>query len=517
MVEPRCTTRGGGWLGQARLLGVALASLGVLALGCRRQTRLTSSTSAAEISTPPTANSDAVETPVEEDLVDAGGQCLPPPGQDARPRLVATARRTPIFSRPDVDSDRLGYLRAGQTVVRGAEPIRGEGCRRFYSVEPRGYVCVGIEASLDLDHPARKVCSTDPNQRATLPFTYGLSRYPTPPLYTRVPTKEEQSRTEPGLERYLPRRDMSEWLALGIDEVPGFLLDHASSYHPSGIRKGRKALTEGNAFVESGFAFVRRFEVEGRYYGLTTDLEVLPLDRLNPVSPSKFRGVELGTNLQLPVAFIREEGSQLLSGEPDLGLRGERELGYREVIALSGMSQHYAGEVFWQTKDGLWVKQTSRVTVVETRSGFPSWTKPGRTWVDVSLLRQTLVAYDGQDAKYVTLVSSGRDGVADAAGTHATLQGQFIIHTKHLTAPMMGSGPEAAFDLRDVPYVQYFSGGYALHAAYWHDGFGQPKSHGCINLSPLDAKWLFNWTEPRLPEGWHGVLADGGTWVTIHR
>jgi lipoprotein-anchoring transpeptidase ErfK/SrfK len=74
------------------------------------------------------------------------------------------------------------------------------------------------------------------------------------------------------------------------------------------------------------------------------------------------------------------------------------------------------------------------------------------------------------------------------------------------------------FELSDVPYVQYFDqGGYALHGAYWHDGFGQPRSHGCINLSPGDARRVFDWTEPRVPEQWHGSLLPlRGTVVFIH-
>ncbi|HEX7672087.1 MAG TPA: L,D-transpeptidase, partial [Polyangiaceae bacterium] len=71
-------------------------------------------------------------------------------------------------------------------------------------------------------------------------------------------------------------------------------------------------------------------------------------------------------------------------------------------------------------------------------------------------------------------------------------------------------------DLRDVPYVQYFKEGYALHAAYWHDAFGTPRSHGCVNLSPLDARWLFSWTEPSVPSAWHGAMSNHGTLVSIH-
>jgi lipoprotein-anchoring transpeptidase ErfK/SrfK len=95
-------------------------------------------------------------------------------------------------------------------------------------------------------------------------------------------------------------------------------------------------------------------------------------------------------------------------------------------------------------------------------------------------------------------------------------------------APRKGDGAygvtrrrgEGTFQLRDVPFIQYFESGYALHAAYWHDVFGTPRSHGCVNLSPVDAHRIFLWTDPPLPEGWHAVNASDdmgeGTTVIIH-
>ncbi len=78
---------------------------------------------------------------------------------------------------------------------------------------------------------------------------------------------------------------------------------------------------------------------------------------------------------------------------------------------------------------------------------------------------------------------------------------------------------ESPFELRDVPYIQYFESGYALHAAYWHDAFGTLRSHGCVNLSPIDARRVFAWTEPSVPEGWHGISigVGQGTLVVIHK
>ncbi len=76
------------------------------------------------------------------------------------------------------------------------------------------------------------------------------------------------------------------------------------------------------------------------------------------------------------------------------------------------------------------------------------------------------------------------------------------------------------YQLRDVPYIQYFESGYALHVAYWHDVFGTPRSHGCINLSPVDGHRLFLWTEPAVPEGWHAINTGEdmgeGTTVIVH-
>jgi hypothetical protein len=78
---------------------------------------------------------------------------------------------------------------------------------------------------------------------------------------------------------------------------------------------------------------------------------------------------------------------------------------------------------------------------------------------------------------------------------------------------------DTEFELRDVPWVMYFKGGYALHGAYWHDDFGRPRSHGCVNLAPIDARYVFEWSLPDVPQHWHGAYAGqtfgAGTVVRI--
>jgi lipoprotein-anchoring transpeptidase ErfK/SrfK len=152
---------------------------------------------------------------------------------------------------------------------------------------------------------------------------------------------------------------------------------------------------------------------------------------------------------------------------------------------------------------------------VDAAAKPPAGVRGERTWIHVSIADQTLVAYAGTTPVYATLVSTGRDGLGDPETTHSTPRGEFLIHTKHVSASMSGDELGDEFDLRDVPYVEYFTQGFAFHAAYWHDAFGAPHSHGCVNLSPLDARWLFHFTEPAVPQGWHGAFSRDGTLVSI--
>jgi lipoprotein-anchoring transpeptidase ErfK/SrfK len=142
-----------------------------------------------------------------------------------------------------------------------------------------------------------------------------------------------------------------------------------------------------------------------------------------------------------------------------------------------------------------------------------------RKWVDVSIKEQTLVAYVGRRAVYATMVSTGRGGLGDPETQQATVRGSFMIYQKDVSSTMDGEDDVAADSraLRDVPFVQYFHKGFALHGTYWHDDFGKVRSHGCVNLSPIDAAWMFEWTDPSVPSDWHGVInKDRGTVVYVH-
>jgi lipoprotein-anchoring transpeptidase ErfK/SrfK len=115
--------------------------------------------------------------------------------------------------------------------------------------------------------------------------------------------------------------------------------------------------------------------------------------------------------------------------------------------------------------------------------GIPEGVGSDEPWIDVNLTSQTLQAYIGSDLQNTFIVSTG-------TWRYPTVTGQYRIYVKYLYADMSGPG----YYLPDVPYVMYFYYDYGLHGTYWHDNFGTPMSHGCVNLRTEDAGWLYNFS-----------------------
>jgi L,D-transpeptidase catalytic domain len=117
-------------------------------------------------------------------------------------------------------------------------------------------------------------------------------------------------------------------------------------------------------------------------------------------------------------------------------------------------------------------------------------------WIEVRLGSQRLVAWEGKRPVFAVIVSTGKPG-------HVTPVGTFKIQSKQPIARMQGDD----YDVPDVPNTMYYSGSYAIHGAYWHNNFGTPVSHGCTNVAPNHAKWLFEWASVGTPV----VVHDGKT------
>jgi lipoprotein-anchoring transpeptidase ErfK/SrfK len=114
-------------------------------------------------------------------------------------------------------------------------------------------------------------------------------------------------------------------------------------------------------------------------------------------------------------------------------------------------------------------------------------------WIEIDLSQQRLTAWNGRTRVRSYIVSTGKRRTPTRIGT-------FAIRSKYRSTRMRGPG----YNVPKVPYAMYYSGGYALHGAYWHKRFGTPVSHGCVNLRVSQARWLYNW-------------APVGTKVVVHR
>jgi hypothetical protein len=173
----------------------------------------------------------------------------------------------------------------------------------------------------------------------------------------------------------------------------------------------------------------------------------------------------------------------------------------RELLVAVEIAQ-VRGRTVWRTPRG-WID--SRYVHVSTAAPMPVDLRPNERWVDVDTQSQVLVAYEGTRPVYFTLISSGRPGFE-------TRRGEFRAWVKLATTDMSNADDPhldtatRVYSVERVPWVLFFNGDQALHGAYWHDRFGTARSHGCINLAPKDARWIFEWAPPVLPAGWEAVF-----------
>ena len=119
----------------------------------------------------------------------------------------------------------------------------------------------------------------------------------------------------------------------------------------------------------------------------------------------------------------------------------------------------------------------------------------------VNINQQSLICYEGNNEVYFCSVATGRklDELGMPVDTLATPVGTYWIWRKLISLHMSGGGSGAGYDTMAIPWTSLFVGeGVAIHATFWHNDFGTPKSHGCVNALPEDAKWIFRWTTPQV-------------------
>ena len=147
---------------------------------------------------------------------------------------------------------------------------------------------------------------------------------------------------------------------------------------------------------------------------------------------------------------------------------------------------------------------------------------PAEKKIVTNLTYQTLSCFEGNNEVFFCRISSG--AIFDFQGTpteaYATPVGDLNTHWKIISLNMSGGGSAAGYSTPAVPWDTVISGeGIAIHGAFWHNDFGERRSHGCINVKPEDAKWIFRWTTPYISlaqSEQRMTWPDHGTTVTVN-
>lgn len=497
--------------------------------------------------------------------VDAGDHDAGPPRPPAR--LFARRFVSKIRERPDRESFRIGYLRAGAIMqATTAEPVRTDDprCRGgWYELTTGGFVCNGRAVIAFWGRRPPEVRGAQPQRDDPLPYRYARNRREGNPMYRNLPTDEQAAEFEgfriPGQEPPPAAEGEAGAEGQGAPATAG----NESEAAP---REGASAPTEGPTEASTSAATPSEPAAEGedaaegeeeeeevtlaslagdpdsillrrmthgmivsldrdfragdyrRRYWRTIHNGFVPYRTLAGINPPEFMGARLDETTTLPIGFIlsRTENVYLRTDDGRARRGGRLDFHHRLDIVdevTIGTTDYFIGA------DGRLYRQEDVREIAPAER--PDEVGPNEKWIEVNLSEQYLIAYEGDRPVWATLISSGRAyHPDDPDADFLTPTGTFRIRAKHLAANMDGdTAADGPYSIEDVPWVMYFQLAYALHGAFWHRAFGFPRSHGCVNLAPRDAQFIFNWSDPQVPSGWHGAYPTEdhpGTLIWIH-
>ncbi|MBC8071886.1 MAG: L,D-transpeptidase, partial [Deltaproteobacteria bacterium] len=398
---------------------------------------------------------------------------------------LVTSLAVIVRQRAELAAPIMGILRGGTRVRVDAERSFGGGCSQgWHKVYPRGWICLAAGLSVGSEPPQDQATVVDPDLTGALPYEYWRVNAEMTPFFHRLPSFGEQDAADHAGQAWLAEKGkepMPTASAERPEEVPAVVKE----YMNAGFY-----VTKAGEEVKSERRFLR-----------TTRGSYARKYQLGQKAPTKYQGKLVGEE-GLPIYFIRRE-MPLMRREPagsDVLVKTEtmpERLGTWPFVR----KLHVGTVDYFEDKDGLLMRAYAVGEAYKLKR--PPSVAPGEHWVHIDLSEQVLVAYDGDTPVFATLVSTGKTPGMTPVGVHR-------VQMKHVATSMRDQPIEdEAYSIDDVPWTQYFQGSVALHGAFWHAGFGIERSHGCVNLSPADARWLFGFTEPGLPEGWHAISPTG--------
>ena len=384
-------------------------------------------------------------------------------------------RTTIVYSAPRYGSDMRGRVDANTpfAIYGMAEGTgcAGEGWARAGGREGDGYICL---KAATVSEAAPQVLPVVP-EGLVVPYIYAK-----------------------------PRADRKGKL---LAEVPRYRTRQA-------LMNGREPSDYLEANRQYAFVDLRPLGGFGKVYE-DADEQVVPAKDMKPEKPSEFAGRMLAES---PVAEGRRAGwivshEALLRAEPKLKAPTVKQLEFHATVEVLPELRSGGGSRWITIPDALGAGTPGYIEASKVRwfEAGPelSDVAAGETWIDVDLQQQMLAVMVGQTPTFVTLISSG----TGAKPNTSTPKGVYRIRNK-LALGAMRNRPEDAdespYHVEAVPWVQYFYRRFALHGAYWHDGFGHRKSHGCVNLAPKDARYVYSVTTPAVPPGWVSSYEHAG-------
>lgn len=211
--------------------------------------------------------------------------------------------------------------------------------------------------------------------------------------------------------------------------------------------------------------------------------------------PSEFQGFAFYRSPQRPFGWLTAGGICPRTEPSPQAPIAERCFTRYQRVDILGIERTERGP--WiQISESAWVLD-EYVARVDPEVSKPDAVESDR-WIEVNLAEQTVTVYEDQQLVYATVASSGRSGFWTQPGT---FQVWAKLERDNITGGSPGS--DGYYFLENVPWVLYFDQARALHGTYWHNRFGSPRSRGCVNLSPADAGWVYQ-------------FAQEGTWVHVY-
>ncbi len=239
-------------------------------------------------------------------------------------------------------------------------------------------------------------------------------------------------------------------------------------------------------------SYFDRIDYKGKAYVRMTSGEWL---RAGPIAYTDFQGLAFQANPINDFGWIIDQTPGYF--EPSFAAEKTGSTYIREDVVQIYQVLQAEGVNWYLINPGEWVNsiQTRRAYFAPDQVEDPGITR----WISIDLQEQILYVYERGDLQFATLIASGME-------PFYTQPGLFQIYQKKPIETMQGAFEADRSDfyyLEDVPWTMYYDQSRALHGSYWRTFFGYPQSHGCINLSPGDAHWLFDW-------------ANEGDWVYVY-